>query len=240
MKTQNSKVKKVLKAVAARWKWIVGVLALVALVLAARTLPVGEWLDRVTGPLRELGWWGVALYALVYFVAAMLCIPCMPLTLASGVIFGTWHGVAAVHTGCVLASAGGFLMGRAVGRKRAAEWLRKSERFHFLDEAVAKEGWKIVGLLRMHAIPFGASNYLYGMTAVDFWHYLLATAVSMLPGHFIYVHLGTVGGRHLEGKGELGALELVGPVLGIASMVALTVVFKRIVQRHGGLGRTLK
>lgn len=214
-------------------KWVAGIVLLAAIVLAAQKLPLVKWLDEAAGPLRGMGWLGVALYALVYFVAAMLCIPCAPLTLAGGFIFGTLQGCIAVHTGCVIAAAAGFLAGRLAGRRHAAEWLRSSRRFHYLDDAIGHEGWKIVGLLRLQAIPFGLSNYLYGMTKIDFWHYWLATFVAMLPGHLIYAHIGSVGGRHLTGRGEIGPLELMAPLLGIASMITVTVVLTRIARKHG-------
>lgn len=215
------------------WRLITGLLALVALVLAARNLPMIEWLEQVAEPLRDMGWAGVALFALAYFLAGLCCIPCMPLTLAAGYIFSTTQGVIAVHAAAVCSAAAGFAIGRITGRRRAAAWLRKSERFHFLDDAIAKEGWKIVGLLRMHAIPFGISNYLYGMTKIDFWHYLLATAIAMLPGHVIYVHLASVGARHISGRGEIGSLEMLVLVLGLVSFTALALVLKRMFQKHG-------
>lgn len=219
------------------WRLIAGLLALVALVLAARNLPVIEWLEQVAEPLRDMGWAGVALFALAYFLAGLCCMPCMPLTLAAGYIFSTTQGVIAVHAAAVCSAAAGFAIGRLTGRQRAAAWLRKSERFHFLDDAIAKEGWKIVGLLRLHAIPFGISNYLYGMTKIDFWHYLLATAVAMLPGHVIYVYLASVGAKHLSGRGEIGPLEVIVIALGIVSMIAFAFVLKRMFRKHGGKAR---
>jgi uncharacterized membrane protein YdjX (TVP38/TMEM64 family) len=215
-----------------RWRVIAGVLALGVLWLTAQRLPLIDWLEQVAEPLRNMGWAGVAVFALAYFMAGLLCIPCMPFTLAAGYIFGTVRGVIAVHTGCVFSAAAGFLIGRFIGRKHAMEQLRKSERFHFLDDAIAQEGWKIVGLLRMNAIPFGISNYLYGMTKIDFWHYLLATGIAMLPGHLVYVHLASVGAKHLSGRGKIGPLELLAPALGIASMITFTLLMKRLVQKH--------
>jgi uncharacterized membrane protein YdjX (TVP38/TMEM64 family) len=91
-----------------------------------------------------------------------------------------------------------------------------------------------VGLFRLQALPFGLTNYLYGMTKIDFWHYLLATFVAMLPGHVIYVHLGEVGGRHLSGEDPIGPLELIAPVLGIASMIAVTMLLTRMARKQGG------
>jgi uncharacterized membrane protein YdjX (TVP38/TMEM64 family) len=214
-------------------RWIGGILIVGLIVLLAKTVPLVDWLERMATPLREMGWLGVALYALIYFVAGLLCLPCAPITLAGGYILGTAHGVIAVHTGCVLSAAAGFLLGRWLGRRHAAEWMRNSPRFHQLDDAIAEEGWKIVGLLRLQAIPFGLSNYLYGMTKIDFWHYILATFVAMLPGHLIYVHIGAVGGKHLSGKGgDIGPLEVIAPALGVISMILVTYMLTRMVKKH--------
>lgn len=215
------------------WKRAAIIFIIIGLIFAARAVPLGDWLERVAQPLRNLGTWGVVLYALGYFAAGMFCLPCMPLTLAGGYIFGTFNGVISVHTGSTLAAAGGFLAGRFAGRVHADRHLRKSKRFRFIDDAIAHDGWKIVGVLRMHPFPFGASNYLYGMTSIDFRHYILTTTVAMLPGHLLYVHLGAVGGKHLTGKGNIGLLELAAPALGIVSTLLLTVVLTRIIRRHG-------
>lgn len=218
------------------WKWAGGIaLAAVVIVALARGIPVADWLEGIARPLRNLGWLGVLLFAGIYFVTGLLCLPCMPLTLTSGYIFGLGGGFVAVHTGATLAAACGFLVGRIAGRRHAAEVLRKSKRFHFLEKAIAKEGWKIVALLRMHAVPFGLSNLLYGMTSLEFRHYLLATTLAMIPGHIIYVYLGKVGGKYLEKASleHMGPAEWSAAVLSIGSAIVLAVVLTRMVKRYG-------
>jgi uncharacterized membrane protein YdjX (TVP38/TMEM64 family) len=218
------------------WKWVGALaLAIVVVVALARGLPVAEWLEGIAKPLRNLGWLGVLSFAGIYFVAGMLCLPCMPLTLTSGYIFGLGGGFVAVHAGATLAAACGFLVGRFAGRRHAAEALRQSKRFHFLEKAIEKEGWKIVALLRMHAVPFGLSNLLYGMTSLQFRHYLLATTLAMIPGHIIYVYLGKVGGKYLEKASleDMGPAEWSAAVLSIGSAVLLAVVLTRMVKRYG-------
>ena len=42
-------------------------------------------------------------------------------------------------------------------------------------------------------IPFNLSNYFYGLTAVRFWPYVLASWIGMIPGTFLYVYIGTAG-----------------------------------------------
>jgi uncharacterized membrane protein YdjX (TVP38/TMEM64 family) len=220
----------------AKWKWAAALVVVIAVaVVLARDIPVVDWLEAIAQPLRNLGWLGVFLYAGIYLVVGLLCLPCLPLTLTSGYIFGLTGGFVAVHTGATLAAACGFLLGRLAGRRHAAEALRRSKRFHFLEKAIAKEGWKIVALLRMHAVPFGLSNLLYGMTSLKFRQYLLATTLAMIPGHIIYVYLGKVGGRYLE-KAELenmGPAEWSAAGLSIGSALLLAVVLTRMVKRYG-------
>ena len=67
-----------------------------------------------------------------------------------------------------------------------------------IDRAIGYEGWKIVGLLRLCPLPFGVTNYAYGLTAIDFWHYLAATIVGVLPSTVIFAYMGAVGMQSLE------------------------------------------
>lgn len=215
-----------------KWKWLIVGMALLAIGIAARFLPLLEWLENLTTWLRSLGILGVVLYAFSYAVAAMLCLPCMPLTIAGGYIFGTVSGLIAVHTGTTLAAAGGFLVGRFAGRAHVAERIRARERFHLLDQAIGNDGWRITALLRMLPIAFGPSNYLYGMTAVRFWPYLLATIVGMLPGNLIFTHLGSAGSRTLSGSDGFHPLEGIALAIGVLSMAAVSVLIRRKLLEH--------
>ena len=67
-------------------------------------------------------------------------------------------------------------------------------KFKAFDKAIGKEGFKIILLLRLSPIfPFALSNYMYGLTAVEFWPYVLATCVGFTPGTIAYVYSGTLG-----------------------------------------------
>jgi uncharacterized membrane protein YdjX (TVP38/TMEM64 family) len=152
--------------------------------------------------------------------------------LQAGLFLARLQGLFAVHTGTCIAAAGGFLIGRVAGRAHIADWLRRTNRFHFIDDAIAREGWKIVALLRMHALPFGLSNYIYGMTGVEFWHYFFATALAMLPGNIVFVHLGAIGGRKLSGQGGMHPLEFVLIGLGVVSLIVMGRLVTRLVRTH--------
>jgi uncharacterized membrane protein YdjX (TVP38/TMEM64 family) len=88
------------------------------------------------------------------------------------------------------------------------ELAREHPRFDAVDRAIEEGGWRVVFLLRLSpAIPFSASNYLYGLTPVRFWPYLVASWVAMLPATLLYVYLGHAGSAGLAAAGSEGAKE---------------------------------
>lgn len=58
----------------------------------------------------------------------------------------------------------------------------------------------------------------------------------MLPGHLILVHLASVGGKHLSGRGEIGTVEVVSLGLAILSKIALVVLATRMFRKHKRAG----
>lgn len=71
--------------------------------------------------------------------------------------------------------------------------LDENPKFRALDTAIAKEGFKVILLLRLSPIfPFALSNYLYGVTSVDFFEYMMGTLIGFFPGTLAYVYGGTV------------------------------------------------
>jgi hypothetical protein len=108
-----------------------------------------------------------------------------------------------------------------------------------VDRAIAEGGWKVVALLRLSpAMPFSAGNYLFGLTAVSFWPYVLASWAAMLPGTFLYVYLGHAGRVAAAGTARSPAewaLLGVGLLATIAVTVYVTRLARRAMSRQGGL-----
>jgi uncharacterized membrane protein YdjX (TVP38/TMEM64 family) len=85
-----------------------------------------------------------------------------------------------------------FLIGRFIARDKVETIARRNETFREIDNAIGEEGAKLIFLLRLSpVIPFNLSNYFYGLTAVRFWPYALASWIGMMPGTFLYVYIGT-------------------------------------------------
>lgn len=207
---------------------IIGVvLGLVALVWLGSRFPIGETLAPIQAWFRGHGLLGIGIYAGLIVVLELLLIPCLPLTIAAGAVFGFTYGSVAIVLGNALAAAAGFLVARHLARAPLMRRFGHHPRFESTDEAIRRRGWMIVGLLRLCPLPFGPMNYLYGLTAIDFTHYLLATVIAMFPGNLLFVYLGSVGKKTLAG-GSLGPVDWMLLAIGLTAFVAVGFVVRRV------------
>ena len=174
-------------------------------------------------------------FILAYATATVVFIPGGLLTIGGGALFGLWKGTAIVSIASVTAACIAFVLGRTVARNWVVNKIGKSPKFKAIDEAIGREGGKIVFLLRLSpAFPFTLLNYLLGVTKVPFKSYLFASWIGMLPGTFLYVYLGHVAGGIAnaaaggEGKspGEWAML-----VVGILATVLVTVYVTKVARK---------
>jgi uncharacterized membrane protein YdjX (TVP38/TMEM64 family) len=185
-----------------RLRWGIGlVLAAVILVLAS-FVPANDLPRNVLARIRSLGAWGPVWFILIYVAACVLMIPGSLLTLGAGVVFGVVRGLIYVSAASTLGAVCAFLVSRHLARDWVEGRLRGHPRFNALDEAVAREGWRIVLLTRLSpAFPFNLLNYAFGLTRVSLKQYALASWIGMLPGAALYVYIGSLGGD-LAGLGQ--------------------------------------
>lgn len=131
-------------------------------------------------------------------MATIFLIPGVILTLGSGFVFAMAFGLGAgVALGTLVvflgASAGAivsFLLGRYLLRQQMQKLTKKYAIFEALEAALEKNGLRIFLLLRLSPIiPFGALNYIAGVTSVVFRDYCIAL-FAILPGTILYVFLG--------------------------------------------------
>jgi len=141
-----------------------------------------------------MGMAGIFIFIGVYAVATALMAPGSILTFGAGFAFGLWKGFLAVSAGATLGASLAFLVARFMSREKIEAIIRRNETFRKIDNAIGKQGAKLIFLLRLSPIiPFNLSNYFYGLTAVKFWPYVLASWIGMMPGTFLYVYIGTAG-----------------------------------------------
>jgi uncharacterized membrane protein YdjX (TVP38/TMEM64 family) len=188
------------------WKWLVAALAIAALVIVFRQLPVREWAARLPAWAASQGFRGVLLIAAVYVACALLFGPAWLVTLAIGLTCGFARGLILVSIVSTLGAAIAFLIGRHLARGRVEELIRRRPTFAAVDRAIGRHGWKIVFLLRLSAVvPYTISNYVYGATAIRFWPYVAASWIGMLPITAVYVSIGAAGRVALAGPAGPGS-----------------------------------
>ncbi|MCC5847277.1 MAG: TVP38/TMEM64 family protein [Verrucomicrobia bacterium] len=199
---------------------------LLAVLLLFVFLPVREWLSSFNEFVAGLGVWGMLLFIVVYMVAAVFMIPGSVLTLGAGFAFGLVNGMIAVSLGSTLGAGAAFLVSRYLARDRVRAKFATGERFQSVDEAVAEQGWKIVGLLRLSPVfPYNVLNVLLGLTGIKFWHYLIASWLGMLPGTLLYVYIGYAARTAAD---EPDTLRTIYTVVGLIITLGVTLYVTRL------------
>jgi uncharacterized membrane protein YdjX (TVP38/TMEM64 family) len=216
-----------------------GALLLVAL-LVARAVDLPEMLRGALVWIRDLGPLGALLFVALYAVGTVLFFPALLLTLGAGAVFGVLQGTVLVFFAATLGATLAFLVGRYLARDLVARRIAGNAKFAAIDEAVAREGWKIVALSRLTPIfPFVLLNYAFGLTKVPLRHYVPASAIGMIPGTVMYVYLGSVAGTLATAGGERArtpaewALYVVGLLATVAVAVFVTRLASRAIEQRG-------
>jgi uncharacterized membrane protein YdjX (TVP38/TMEM64 family) len=203
-------------------------LGLIALGAAWYFLPVKDWVKAFNGWVEQRGAWGYAIFIGAYAIATVLFFPGSLLTIGAGLAFGLLRGFAVVSAGSTFGAALAFLIARYFVRSKVEAAAKHDPKFAAMDEAIGKQGWKMVALLRLSPLlPFNLSNYLYGVTKIGFWPYLAASWVGMLPGTFLYVYIGAAGKEATGGSGG-GPWKWILFGAGLVATVVVTIWISRL------------
>ncbi|NEP39055.1 MAG: TVP38/TMEM64 family protein [Okeania sp. SIO2H7] len=207
---------------------IVAVVAL--LVLAQQYFDIQQRLIDALNWIRDLGAIAPIVFIIIYILAAVLFIPGSLLTLGAGFIFGVIKGSIFVSIASTLGATLAFLIGRYFARGWVSKQIQGKQKFQAIDEAVAEEGWKIVGLTRLSPIfPFNLLNYAFGVTQVSLKDYVLASWIGMMPGTVMYVYFGSLAESLATlGEGEKTPLEWALFGVGLLATVAVTIYVTKI------------
>jgi pyruvate/2-oxoglutarate dehydrogenase complex dihydrolipoamide dehydrogenase (E3) component/uncharacterized membrane protein YdjX (TVP38/TMEM64 family) len=214
----------------------IGLAAGAAVLLAAASyLDLQSSLRSALAWIADLGPLGPVIFVAIYVTATVLFLPGSILTLGAGVIFGVVRGSVIVSISATLGATCAFLVGRYFAREWVGEKIAGNEKFRAIDEAVAVEGWKIVGLTRLSPVfPFNLLNYAFGVTKVSLRDYFFASWIGMIPGTIMYVYIGSLagdlatlgaGGRERT-PGEWGLY-----LVGLLATITVTIYVTRLARR---------
>lgn len=185
------------------------------LIATVGALPVDYWLAFSAGQI---------------LVAMCGVLPASIMAIAAGAAYGMVNGLL-LSAGCTM--LGGwlsFLLARSMLRPWIARWIGRHKGAARFDEAIAREGWRFVCLLRISPVmPFAATSYALGLTDLRQRDYLLGTLAS-LPALAIYVSVGAFGSRSLALL-HMGAgpWRWIPPALGVAALILAALRLQRVI-----------
>ncbi|HLO85586.1 MAG TPA: TVP38/TMEM64 family protein [Nostocaceae cyanobacterium] len=163
-----------------------------ALIIAVKFFPFQENIRHTVLWIKSFGFLAPIIFIIIYNLATLLFIPGSILTIKGGFLFGVFWGSTYVFIAALIGAIGAFLIGRYLSRDWVYQLLEHHPKFKAIDQAVAKEGWKIVLLTRLSPIfPFNLLNYVFGITQVSLKDYVLGS-LGIIPGVITYVYIGSV------------------------------------------------
>lgn len=164
------------------------VLGAVGLALVLGTPDIAAMRSRIDAA----GVWGPVLFFALYAALALIPCPKALLTAAGGAVFGLWAGAGIALAAALVGAIISFGIGRVLGRDIVDRLIRG--RVARVDAVLRDHGLAAVLMVRLvPLVPFIAINYASGLSGVRFHHYVLGSAVGMVPGTLAYAALGAYG-----------------------------------------------
>lgn len=204
-----------------------------SLVAAWKLLPLNDWLALAQAQVKSMGPWAFVAYPLILTACNLFLLPGSVFIATAGILFGLWWGTLVVLAGNLVGAAIAFFLSRRFGRRWLEERFLSRPRWKAMDEAIAREGWKIIFFSQLHPLsPTSFLNYLYGVTRIRFRPCMLWILLGQVPGVFLYVYLGTLAGVGLRSLSKKGAVPDGGEMaiwgIGLAVTVAVSVILGRV------------
>lgn len=196
-------------------------------------MAIGPWLQDFQQYVHGLGAIGYIVYTLGYAVIGLF-VPASVLTIGAGALFGVVGGSIVVTIGATLAATIAFLLARTVLRSRIEKLVAKNPKFLAVDRAIAREGPKIVVLVRMAAVfPFLFVNYAFGLTGIRTLPYVAATFIGILPGVVAFVYLGAAGAAVATQSRAKTIITIAGGIIAFAVSIFVARIANQAIKRAG-------
>jgi uncharacterized membrane protein YdjX (TVP38/TMEM64 family) len=192
-----------------------------------------SWLREFQLWVAGLGALGPIVYALAYGVIGTF-LPATILTLGAGALFGVVGGTIVVACGATIAATLAFLLARTILRRRVEGWAAGHPKFRAVDRAIAREGAKIVVLIRLSAVfPFLFVNYAFGLTSIRLLPFVLATFFGILPLTFAFVYLGAAGAEVATQRSARALITVAGALIALGVSLYVGRIAARAIRRAG-------
>ena len=154
-------------------QWVGWVLAIVALLLLARSIASSRWWRRTVIASQEASlryskenpWTFAVASGTAICVWVVLSIPSTPIELLLAFAYGLGPGFLIVYIGKLVGCVGSFALGRSACTGYVSRLLQEHEILRAVAKAITTQPWKTCTLARAAYLPIGLKNY--GFAALD-------------------------------------------------------------------------
>ncbi len=168
------------------WLKLVGIVALFAGLTAMwKFTPLSYWLE----PERAAEWarafgdnpWAPLLVIAAYTPACIVLFPRPVITLFAVLAFGPWLGFVYAMTGIELAAWLTYVAGKRFSRETVRRVAGRN--LNRIIDVMRRRGLIAMTALRLVPIaPFSVEGVVAGAVRIKLWHFMVGTAIGMLPG----------------------------------------------------------
>ncbi|MGB0696107.1 MAG: TVP38/TMEM64 family protein [Rhodospirillaceae bacterium] len=193
--------------------------------------------DQIKGWVDQNVWLAVPLFLFMYFIAVTFSLPgAVWMTIIGGYLFGTIEATFYVVSAATMGATAVFLLARYVIGDAVAKKLDSGKMKKLID-GFSKDAFSYLLVLRLIPLfPFWVINLAPAMAGVKLRVYMAGTFLGIIPGTLVFSSVGN-GLSSVIARGEkpdLGIIfdpEVLGPMLGLALLALIPVLYKKIKAR---------
>lgn len=198
------------------WRKIAAVVGIVvALTALWKFTPLATFLqpDRITGWAERFGdqWWAPLVVLLAYAPACVTMFPRPLITLFAVVAFGPWLGFVYAMLGIQFAAWLTYVAGQRLNRGTVRRLAGR--KLDAIIEVLRRRGLIAMTALRLVPLaPFAVEGLVAGAVRIKLWHFLLGTAIGILPGTLAATVFGDQLEALIEDRGSVNYWLIAGAV----------------------------
>jgi len=128
----------------------------------------------------------------VHTLMAVFFLPCSPMTLMAGALWGGAYGLAVSMFAAMVSSTTTFLLSRSFLHAKIEGFLvHRYPRMAELLAQAAVHDWKLIAVSQLNPlIPASTMGYAFGLSRITLARYLLFSGIFMLPLQALFVMTG--------------------------------------------------
>lgn len=157
------------------------------LIPAIQQMFSADSMNAVADYLRGFGIWTLVVSLIMMVLQAVIApLPSTLIIGANGVIFGVWQGVLLSWFGVLAGASVSYWLARWLGREFIVRWFGNTH-LQQVDRMSDTDGFWIVLMARLiPIISLDVISYLAGLSRMEYWRFLIASAIGMLPSVIVY------------------------------------------------------